>query len=125
MHFLTSKTAAAAIAFVTLVGLADPAIAGTNARARTRDADPGGEAYFRHSGDKLLVCDIQTDGYTAIAGLQYNGHVVQVLSDSSTNGRCESLSNGWIPEGSTVRVQVCLSRGSSVRFCSSWKSATA
>jgi hypothetical protein len=120
------RTVAAAIACVVLLGLADPAVAGTNARVRTRDADPGGEAYFRNSGDKLLVCDLQTDGYKAIAGLEYDGHVVQVLDDGSTNGRCESLSNGWIPEGSRVRIQVCLIRGSGPnRFCSAWKSATA
>ena len=120
------RTVATAIACIALIGLADPAVAGTNVRARTRDADPGGEASFRHSGDKLHVCDIQTDGYKAIAALKYNGHVVQVLEDGSTNGRCESLSNGWIPEGSRVRIQVCLIRGSGpTRFCSAWKSATA
>jgi hypothetical protein len=115
-----------AIACLVLLGLAAPALAGTNARARTRDADPGGEAYFRSSGDKLLVCDLQTDGYAAIAGLKWNGHVVTVLQDSSTNGRCNSISNGFIPEGSRVRIQVCLNRGSGrPRFCSAWKSATA
>jgi hypothetical protein len=42
-------------------------VAGENARARTTDANPGGEAYWIANGDTLKVCDIQHDGWGAYA----------------------------------------------------------
>jgi hypothetical protein len=42
-------------------------VAGENARARTTDANPGGEAYWIANGDTLKACDIQHDGWGAYA----------------------------------------------------------
>jgi hypothetical protein len=114
---------AAAVVCLALVGLADPALAGTNATARSSDANPGAVGYFHHSGDKLRVCDVQTDGYTAYVGMQYNGRTVMLLEDTTNNGRCVSTTVN-VPEGRRVRIQVCLYKNSNFRYCGAWKSAT-
>jgi hypothetical protein len=118
------RTIAVVIACVALVGIADPAFAGTNATARSSDSNPGGVGYFNHSGDKLRVCDVQTDGYTAYVGMQYNGRLVMMLEDRSNNGRCPSETVN-VPEGGRVRIQVCLYKNGNFRFCGAWRYATA
>ena len=108
-----------------VVGLADPAFAGTNATVRTTDASPGGVAYFKHAGNKLSVCDVQTDGYTATADVMWNGQpqLWPPLEDRTNNGRCVTKSFSRIPENMVVQVQVCLYR-TGYRYCSHYKNAT-
>lgn len=113
--------AAIGVVLTVLVGLAGPAAAGTNARVRTTDADPGGEGYFQHYGDVVKACDIQADGYGVYARIWTSSDIYEVRDRDGANGNCASRSYSEIAEGARVGLEVCLTTngGANLHFCSS------
>lgn len=107
-----------------------PVINGTNATAYTTDANPGGRGVFEHYGEHLKACDIQGDGYRAVAYLYWveGGYenLAWIHDADGANGNCKD-NNLSIGEGVGVQLQVCLRDGASGadRWCSTWRSATA
>ncbi len=119
--------AAAGAAFVMGVG---PAMAGTDAIARTEDAGWGGWAAFVSNGDRLDVCDTRADGKRVRGELLYitsTGSYRRVAEDANgANNSCASKS-GDIPEGTRVTVRVCLKDGPNGReeFCATKRGGVA
>ena len=111
------------IAGAAVFGLADPAFAGTDIHAYSGDANPGGQGYFVSYGDAIKACDVQTDGYTAFAGLMMDGHLVGLVEDTTNNGSCVKL-DLELPEGKSVKLQVCLHRNDEFKWCGAWKYGT-
>jgi hypothetical protein len=115
-----------------IVGAATPAAAGENARARTTDANPGGEAYWIANGDTLKVCDIQHDGWGAYAEARHfidrrTGLFELTWEDDGGDAGCDTEKFPQ-KEGNDVDIRVCLerpSKGQTFRFCSPWRDAEA
>jgi hypothetical protein len=115
-----------------IVGTAAPAAAGENARVRTTDANPGGEAYWIANGDTLKVCDIQHDGWGAYAEARHfidrrTGLFELTWADDGGDAGCDTKKFSQ-KERNDVDIRVCLerpSKGQTFRFCSRWKDAEA
>lgn len=103
---------------------------GTNATAYTTDATPGGKGVFENDGEHLKACDIQNDGYRAVAYLYWiaggDAHLAWRHDADGANGNCLD-NNLSIGEGVYVEVQVCLRNGANGAdvWCSAWRGATA
>jgi hypothetical protein len=121
------KLVAGALAAATVLIVAQAAIAATgDVRVRTTDPDPGGEAYFLHTGKglSLKACDIQKDGVSVFAYASYHKRLDNQVSDhDGANGNCLGRSI-QASEGRTVWVKVCLvdqDEENVLGFCSRWK----
>jgi hypothetical protein len=122
----TSTTLIAALAVASLL-VAVPALAAKgDVRAATSDANPGGEAYFLHTKNGLVLkaCDIQKDGHSAWAYASYGKTYENTTGDvNGSRNSCESRRISAAP-GRTVYVRVCLADrdGDNVlKHCSAWK----
>jgi hypothetical protein len=114
----------AAAAGATVIMAAGPAWAGENARARTTDANPGGEAYWFHDGDRFRVCDIQSDGWSVEGQARRSDGFFTPERDGGDPG-CDTITIPR-PEGSDMDIRVCLYKPSEgLRSCSGWLDAEA
>ncbi|MFF4699962.1 hypothetical protein [Streptomyces chattanoogensis] len=89
------------------------------------DRPTGAKVYFTESGDKVTVCDIDTDGYKAMVDVSAEtGYWMYRLEDSYNNRRCTSKSaaNGGpydLTEGDYYLFTVCIIKtGDTRKFCS-------
>jgi hypothetical protein len=112
------------VAGATLVLAGGPAWAGQNARARTTDANPGGEAYWFADGDRLRVCDLQHDGWSVEGQARRSDGFFTFERDGGDAG-CDTIS--WnLSEGADVDIRVCLYKPSvGLANCSGWRDAEA
>jgi hypothetical protein len=105
-------------------------INGVDATANTTDANPGGRGVFENYGEHLKACDIQSDGYRAVAYLYWVEDGKEYLAwrhdADGANGNCLD-NNLEIGEGVNVLLRVCLRDGADGTdvFCSAWRGATA
>lgn len=105
-----SWSAAAALAVAATVATAIPAPAVTSVDSPLL-ATSRGNARFYANGDKIVVCDAKTDGYTPLAQAWYFGgsasdstKFASVKAPSSTaSNPCTTYSKN-IPEGRTVKI---------------------
>ncbi|MBA8824595.1 hypothetical protein FHX42_001942 [Saccharopolyspora lacisalsi] len=83
---------------------------------RRRKSD--GRAFFEDHGDELYVCDIQADGYGAVAYLQHrSGRYLLGMRDPRSSDGCYYVENSDIAENQSVRVIVCLYRDGITDYC--------
>ena len=110
------------------------ASAGSHERILTK----GGVVWFDHTGDYIGALDRRKDGHAVRAyldwwereGDEYVHHTEEVTDDRGyTNGPPDPdlavYRKLFIPEGTTVRLTLCYSQGTSNRRCSQPQSATA
>jgi hypothetical protein len=93
---------------------ATPASAGINIDwIKTTDAAPGGKARWIHNGDKLEVCDIESDGWAAQAKIvMTDGEIpwTTPLQDGGNDGKCKTASYSSMPEKKEIELTVCLDK---------------
>jgi hypothetical protein len=115
--FRTLHILLVALASVTALIAAQPALASDLRDIRTADANPGGKGYLIHRDGKLILgaCDIHKDGFGV---LTYASNIPGSLQnlvqdrDGSNNGPCHERVIQFAT-GLTVWVTVCLKdRGS-------------
>ncbi|MQA85395.1 MAG: hypothetical protein GEV03_12410 [Streptosporangiales bacterium] len=126
---VTARMAAAAAAMVVAVTASVMAGSGTayagSGWIYTSDADPGGKTRFLgRTPEHFSVCDIEEDGWAAVAWLWVDkpgpGWVGKRLR-AGGNGNCEGYTRN-ITEGRRVTLHVCLSNGEEEKFCSeTWR----
>lgn len=99
--------------------VADPvAITGSDVTVYTDDDNPGGMAWFHHSGEHFGVCDRQADGYGVYGALSWYKNGTRQVRDeylSAGSGHCGEWDFGdiEIAEGTTVYLYVALRDGPS------------
>jgi hypothetical protein len=109
--------AAAAMGVVLSAGIASAANGSVSV------SDNSGYASWLENGDTLTVCDSKADGwgvrgyiYRPYSGDPANGTVLIKLSDPSSDGNCEAVSEN-IDESIAISIKVCNYKGSSIIFC--------
>ena len=109
--------AAAAMGVVLSAGVASAANGSVSV------SDNSGYASWLENGDTLTVCDSKADGwgvrgyiYRPYSGDPANGTVLIKLSDPSSDGNCEAVSEN-IDESIAISIKVCNYKGSSIIFC--------
>jgi hypothetical protein len=112
-------------AAVTITGAIPALAASKNASVLTDDASPGGKAIFTDEGYhyQLKACDLQKDGYAAVAYASFNkGGRQNRVVDPNSRGGCarEFIYILGRNLGRPVYVTVCLSKKSTGdKFCDS------
>ncbi|MFG3172923.1 hypothetical protein [Streptomyces sp. NPDC048200] len=89
---------------------ASSASAGTNIAVHTTDAFAGGLARWYEVGDELKACDQQADGLRVDVEMTYAGGEI-FFQNNDGEGTCRSEVKN-LPEGTKVKVTVCLRNGS-------------
>lgn len=109
--------AAAAMGLVLSAGVASAANGSVSV------SDNSGYASWLENGDTLTVCDSKADGwgvrgyiYRPYSGDPANGTVLIKLSDPSSDGNCEAVSQN-IDESIAISIKVCNYKGSSIIYC--------
>lgn len=109
--------AAAAMGVVLSAGVASAANGSVSV------SDNSGYASWLENGDTLTVCDSKADGwgvrgyiYRPYSGDPANGTVLIKVSDPSSDGKCEAVSEN-IDESIAISIKVCNYKGSSIIFC--------
>jgi hypothetical protein len=122
---LAIATMLAITGFSTGTATADPiGTLGSDATVFTTDGQPGGRGAFRANGDVLEACDLQSDGWGAIAKLYRSGASSPFRTVTSGGAGCITKT-GDIAEGTALQVAVCLVRGNEQAFCSPRAAAVA
>ncbi|MFC8125419.1 GNAT family N-acetyltransferase [Streptomyces sp. NPDC057302] len=93
----------------------------------SRDNPTGAKAYFKEHGDKVTVCDTDTDGYKALVQVMtFNESLAYQFHDNRDNSKCTSRSarSGYdLFENQTYKFRVCIVKiGTRPLHCSSIKS---
>jgi hypothetical protein len=88
----------------------------------------GAAATFHQDGDQLRLCDVNSDGYRALADVQTAaGEHLYRLTDSYNDDQCTTVSaaDGHnLAEGRSYRLRVCVSTaGESPSYCKTYDDA--
>jgi hypothetical protein len=106
-------TAMGVVCLGATVATATPASATTHKSiswVKTTDGSPGGKANFNNNGDKITVCDVESDGWAVRVRIYANFVNGNEVKDLSHDGNCVSKSFSSIPEGKGVRFEICLTK---------------
>jgi len=122
MGMKVRATLAGLMALIGAVTFSSSASAATsNLWYYTTDSNPGGKARWIDSGDYIEICDVEADGWGAIAFLSRNSDGLELMSGftQAGNGTCTTVSKN-ISETVELELMVCLHKnaGTTYNSCS-------
>ncbi|MGW9597565.1 hypothetical protein ACWHLZ_45805 [Streptomyces chartreusis] len=104
-----SVLAASLFAASSIPSWADEEISTLGRNATSSDAT--GKAAFRHWGDKIDVCDLQTDGMSVYGVYRYYKDSASYSEGSHWQGKGSGSCDTWdhdFSEGKTILIRLCL-----------------
>lgn len=77
---------------------------------------------FTANGDKLTVCDIEADGYAALAYIETTNNTLRYQLQAGGVDTCKTRDASYggvydLPEGNTWWITVCLVKGGYTSYC--------